>query len=64
MAADYGIPLAQPSETQQADTSSQPIYDELNNLRQQISQQQQYQQQQEQNRIAARSGSSNARNDY
>ena len=51
MAADYGIPLAQPSETQQADTSSQPIYDELNNLRQQISQQQQYQQQQ-QNRIA------------
>ena len=51
MAADYGIPLAQPSETQQADTSSQPIYDELNNLRHQILQQQQYQQQQQQ-RIA------------
>ena len=51
MAADYGIPLAQASETQQADNSAQPIYDELNNLRQQISQQQQYQQQ-EQNRIA------------
>jgi hypothetical protein len=51
MAADYGIPLTQTSETQQADTSSQPIYDELNNLRQQILQQQQYQQK-EQNRIA------------
>lgn len=51
MAQDYGIPLAQPSETQQADTSSQPIYDELNNLRHQILQQQQYQQQQQQ-RIA------------
>ena len=51
MAADYGIPLVQPSETQQADTSSQPIYDELNNLRHQILQQQQYQQQQQQ-RIA------------
>ena len=51
MAADYGIPLAQASETQQVDNSAQPIYDELNNLRQQVLQQQQYQQQ-EQNRIA------------
>jgi hypothetical protein len=51
MAQDYGIPLAQPSETQPADNSAQPIYDELNNLRQQVLQQQQYQQQ-EQNRIA------------
>ena len=48
MAQDYGIPLAQPSETQPADTSAQPIYDELNNLRQQVLQQQQYQQQEQQ----------------